>query len=75
MITKEINRFGIQSNAVGITVEDDTVNVLLSNGTTMLLKCSNSREANEVKNTILYYKPTEDSSGHEFDFSVLIFFK
>ena len=73
MKTKELAIFSIQSNMLGCTIngKDDTdCLVLLSNGKYLTIECDTSRNANDIKNSLLYYPITEgrDNNAREFEF-------
>lgn len=70
MKTNELAIFGIQSNMLGVTVEGENCNILLASGNYLVIKCPTTKNANEIKNTLLYYPITEgrDNNAKEFEF-------
>lgn len=74
MKTREIGKFALQSNGIGVQRLDNLVIILLSNERTVYIVCPDKDKASTVANTILYYPTTSPHAGHEFDFEIEITF-
>ena len=74
MKTKELPLYGIQSNALGVKIVNETCcRVLLSNGSHLNIECVSKSNANTISNTILYYPVNgRDNNVREFEFEFIL---
>ena len=71
MNTNELNIHALSTNGLAVIVVSNFCKVLLLNGKTLLIVCNNQAQAEEVKNSILYYPVNKDNACIEMEFTML----
>lgn len=67
MKTTELAVYSIQCNMLGAVKEGNEVKVLLNNGDHLIITCEKDVQAFEIKNTLLYFSPSNrDNNAKDF---------
>ena len=70
--TSELNITAYQRNAIAVQRKDNICIVILNTGVEVNIVCPDSRDAGNIKDTILYYPTENENSGKNFDFEFTI---
>jgi len=70
--TSELNITAYQRNAIAVNTLLNACRIVLNTGITVHIICPDSRDAGNIKDTILYYPTENENSGKNFDFEFTI---
>lgn len=72
IITKELNITAYQRNAISVITIKNVCHIVLNTGLEIEITCPDSRDAGNIKDTILYYPTENENAGKGFDFEFSI---